>query len=539
MSNQNTPLPDVLEMCQKAQRLCNDGQIAEAVKLTLEIESKAASYADEREHALCKIYVSPCLIDIGSAAHDEAMIRRGTQYLVEYHVKYPQEIMDEPTEFWNIGNGYLSAWSLKAKDYFLEGVDADDHRLARKYYRRAIDYYMLHMGDRELISKLLTNYGNTLDSVCRCFEAIDSYEVALRVNPDMGMALGNKAIALIFHSRLMPTLRHRFYLESHRLLKKALQLPLSFDARKLFTEHINYLEHFIKQHGDMIPESIEFITPASDFHKFLCNFCAKHLLFLSPVTFLGEEEKTFYGDPMFIENMIVPLAENDKADRYVTFLNEIKQDYVFGRYMLVQSQYHLPNLDVVDEGVNLIYPLDYSLHSIYIQFLKAAMKQAISVLDKVAYFIYDYCKMSTTLKSKSVSFKIISNDRSPKMREILSQYENIYLFALHSLSRDLSKDGDWEDIYENRDALTHRYLVLHDIDLGERQANKDIPRENLDTFTKRVIHATKIARSAVMYLILFVAEEEAKAQAKINGIIPPIDATPLDKGFRHKPPFGE
>ncbi|NJL54426.1 hypothetical protein HC928_03970 [bacterium] len=241
---------------------------------------------------------------------------------------------------------------------------------------------------------------------------------------------------------------------------------------------------------EMEPEKIESLDPQSDFHKFLCDFCVSHALFLSPVTMLGEDDRKFYGDPVFIEHMTVGLNERDKADRYVTFLNEIKQEYILGRYFLVQSQFSIPELDVVDEGVLLVYPLDYSLHSVYIQLLKASLKQAISVLDKVAYFLYDYCKMKTPASDK-VSFLQIwgGGDRLPKQ---LRSFENPYLLALFYLARDVAKSGEWNFIYQHRNALTHRFLVLHDMDLGQQQANSDIPRAQEDNFTNQVIFATKL-----------------------------------------------
>ena len=40
-----------------------------------------------------------------------------------------------------------------------------------------------------------------------------------------------------------------------------------------------------------------------------------------------------------------------------------------------------------------------------------------------------------------------------------------------------------------------------------------------------------------LYLILFIALEEDKAASKRTGVVPTIYATPLDKDFRHRPPF--
>ncbi|MBI5668397.1 MAG: hypothetical protein HZC41_10360 [Chloroflexi bacterium] len=146
-----------------------------------------------------------------------------------------------------------------------------------------------------------------------------------------------------------------------------------------------------------------------------------------------------------------------------------------------------------------------------------------------------YIVMKTPAPDK-VSFLQIwgGGDTLPKH---LRAFENPYLLALFYLARDVSKAGDWSFIYEHRNALTHRFLVLHDMNLGDQQANPDIPRAQEDTFTNQVIFATKIARAAVMYLVLFVELEEQKLAASDSGIRPTMYATPLDEGFRHRPKY--
>jgi hypothetical protein len=161
--------------------------------------------------------------------------------------------------------------------------------------------------------------------------------------------------------------------------------------------------------------------------------------------------------------MYAPLSEPHRVDRYITFLNEIKQDYALGRFLLVQSQYRAEYIDVVDEGVSLFYPLDYSVQSAYVQLLKAAKKQAIAVLDKVAYFIYDYCNLKTPASDR-VTFRQLWGGNN-KIRKDLQPFASPHLFALFGLAEDVSKRGDWKLIYEHRDALTHRFLVMHEFQL--------------------------------------------------------------------------
>ncbi len=517
---------------QEVYELLDSNQVEDAKKLTLEIEKNSDNYSTEMEQHLCRQYVASCLIDVGEAIKDEKMMRRGIEYFVAWQSKYPSK-EENAQIFYNIANGHFACWKLKAKKFIYEGENNSDFVEALKFYRLGIESITNQASMGDLACNLWTEYGNAMDSVGRFVEAVDAYDNALKINPSMGLSLGNKAIAIMHTAPFSNGFSHRFYLEAKRLLENALKNQIYPAGRESFELNLKWIVDLINNHGEMLPEDIDPLIPTNEFHKFLCKFSAKHRLFLNIVTLLEQEDKEVFGDPIFIDRMSIPIDDASRADRYVTFLNEIKQDYVLGRYFLVQSQQQSANLDIVDEGVSLFYPFDYSLHSVYVQLLKAAMKQAISVLDKVAYFIYDYCKMSS-IKPKQVSFKKLFEDSSSLSKE-LSAFHSQYLFAMFSLCRDVSKGGPWSSIYDDRDALTHRFLVLHNIKLTA-QPNPDIPRELESSFLEKVILATKIAKFAVMYLIMFVATEENKTLANFKGNFMTMPAVPLDKSFRHRPP---
>ena len=116
----------------------------------------------------------------------------------------------------------------------------------------------------------------------------------------------------------------------------------------------------------------------------------------------------------------------------------------------------------------------------------------------------------------------------------------LVIISLHhlDLAIDLSrnKNGEYAYIYEHRNALTHRYLVIHDMILSD-QTQDDIPRIHLNEFLNEVIFAMQITRAAVMYLIMFVDSEENKKIKRIpygSIYIPPVDGV-----FRWTPPSKE
>lgn len=524
-------LAEIFEQVRQAYSLYNESKLDDAIALILKIEAMQTGYSDEYEKALCRKYTAPCLVDIGAAVNDEAMVKRGISYFREWIDSFaPKDELAH--ELYNLANGYFSSWKFTSAKLISDATDAEEHRLARHYYRQSMEELQPKHYAEGLACLVWTNYGNGLDCVGRSIEAIDAYDVALRINPKMGMALGNKGVAISYLAPLMHGHTHLFYLEAIRLLHKALEQILPPEARAGFMHKLAQLNGLLIDHGEMQPETVKGVEPTTDFHRFLCEFCARYGLFLNPITFLSEENRTYYGDPMFISTMYAPQEEMKKFDRYVTFLNEIKQDFVLGRYMLVQSQYASQEIDAVDEGVSLFYPLDYSLYSTYIQLLKAAKRQAIAVLDKIAYFIYDYCKLTTPAPDR-VTFRQIwgGND---KIRSDLANFASPHLFALFGLAQDVSKKGDWHTIYDHRDALTHRFLVIHDFQRAD-QTNADIPRINLDEFLNNTISAFKIARAAITYLILFVEHQEHIEIRKNNERAAPVFATPVDGVFRYRP----
>ena len=122
------------------------------------------------------------------------------------------------------------------------------------------------------------------------------------------------------------------------------------------------------------------------------------------------------------------------------------------------------------------------------------------------------------------------------MRVDLRSRHNPYLMALFALSRDIAKSGDWQQIIKHRNVVTHRFLVLHGMQLSD-QPNADIPRMQEDEFLAETIMVMKIARAAVMYLILLVEYEERRAASLNEGLKAPIYAVPLGEDFRHRPWF--
>lgn len=492
------------KMAQLALESYDTNDLESASELTAIAEQKANSLEDETERMTGRYYVSLPLIDVGEALKDESMVRRAIEYLNEWI--FSDLSADLPTDFFNLANGYYALLGTDPPEGILV-IDTENHQHARRLYRIATSGMTNEHAARGTASTAWTNYGNLLDVVGRNVEALSAYDEALLLKPDVGLAMGNKGVALKYFASAMPGYSHLLYHEAIHLRETAIQSQdVPEIAQPKFERVLAHLTKVIEHHrlsnSPMDREYYEGIRPKGDFQTFLCQFCASHNLFLSPVSRVGKHEMPFYGDPLHL------LVESGRASegrlkKYMWFLNEIKQEYVLGRFFLVQSQFKSDVVDAVDMGVTLVQP-EFGFPVYFgtnIQLLQSALKQAVSVLDKVAYFLYDYCNLKA--KPDQVSFLKIWGDLGqhtvPKGFE---DYKCSHLFALFTLARDLYKNGDWNTLIKDRGAVTHRFLILHD-QLDQTESVEDLPNRHLHDFLFNTVFALQIARAAVMYLIQF------------------------------------
>jgi len=481
------------------------------------------------------------MIDYGSWVNDLELIKRGIQKIEKLEDFILQAHLPV-THFYNLANGYTAMRKFTHLKAFKKGMIPVEYVKEKKNYRIAIQITStkkLEEHEKKMLPDLYTNYGNTLDVMGRPVEALEFYNRALVINPNKPEALGNKAITLKHLALNAYGHTHLFILEAKRLLELALKNSPHPQLKKHLIPHQTQIQEFISAHKSGLNiEHHQTTTPKSDFHKFLREFCFQHQLYLTPSTLIGERKHQFFGDPLFISIMKADLEDTDKFDRYITFFNQIKQDYIFARYLLVQSQYRANHADVIDQDVDYYYPADYSINSSYGEMLKISYRLAVDTFDKIGFFVKDYCKIKS-LAINEVNFR---NAFSPKnqpneLRSELKHIKNKFVFGLMDLASDMKNEGYYSFIYDRRNALTHRFLSIHNESVKKMVVNKDIPRIQLHDFINETIHTLQILKSAIIYLILFVAVEEKK---DVNeGIALPVFSTKVEGVLQWKPDMGD
>ena len=263
------------------------------------------------------------------------------------------------------------------------------------------------------------------------------------------------------------------------------------------------------------PKKIEIKTNNS-FEKFLINFCLENKLYLNTCNFCQKCENAI-GDPIFINKMIISAdnefikldSKNNSFLRLSSYLNQIKEDYITARYLLILSRYKKLDLSFINKNVILIETLEYKPYNIKLQLLMFSLKSMYDILDKIAFFLNDYLNLG--FKEYEVNFKKIwyknGDFRKGNVNENIEKIKDSSLNALFKLSVELNSSEPRNIFNQLRNKITHRFL---DISLMNTE-NEIMTEKKLEEYT---ISLSKIVRSAIIYLITFVNEKEKKNEIK-------------------------
>jgi tetratricopeptide (TPR) repeat protein len=527
------------EKLEKARNYFNEGDVSHSKLTLLDAEKEIQTISESSYYSQVHANLGSLMIDLGSFSGDKELILRGKHH-AEYSVKTKPESEITIGQYYNLANGYVSLWDLEKQESIQNNKIGENYLRAKYYFRKALDLAKKSKNsvDPDLHARISTNFGNCLCSVGRRVEAFSNYDAALKFDKNFGMALGNKAIELQYLAPLAHGHTHLLLMESRRLYQEALNQPIPEDAHRHFQIGFDRVNSFILKHSEMKPEIHNNSEPISKFHAYSREFCIKHQLYLTPSTFVGKNNEVVFGDPMFISRFIEKLDEEHIVNRHITFLNQIKQDFVLARYLLVQSQFQSNVVDTIDIDVTLFDPLQYSIHSAYIELLKLSLKLTMDTFDRIAQFVREYCGIKNP-SAKNTHFRTIwtHGKIDDTLRPEFASRKNLFLLALFDLSLDIREKGYYREIYEYRNAITHRFLVVHEMITPEDNTDTTsrIRREDLLDTT---INAMQLLRSAIMYLILFVDIEEKKKKDPNEryGSLPMYQVSP---DYQWRPYHGE
>jgi tetratricopeptide (TPR) repeat protein len=489
------------ELVEKAEQKMNAGDFEGALNLAPKMQNLGSDYR-------VGYVVSGLLIDNGWALGDEKKVKEGVELLQKYFKKIVQHAEYAANAYYNLANGYYALFQFKrSRDQFYGIFKETELNKAKVYFRKALEY---NPQDTMFASQILVNLGNCYDTYGRVLDALECYEEALRHKPDHGMALANKGLALQYYAALAGEHQRTYLLEAYSLLSQALELGVNPEAIDTFTKYLDAIKQAFpdKKILDNPPKFPGYTIKArSKFERYLIEFCLEHGLYLNICSICNKCDAAI-GDTVVIKQMLVP-ANSDQYIRLSSYLNQIKQDYVTARFLLILSRYKGLNLNFVDKRVTIIDTLDYSIHNIYVQLIKESFKSFYNILDKIACFIQDYLGMP---KERTYFAKIwYSNQKKKILHNKIEDVKNFRLNALFDIHRDFEK-GQYKKLKETRNALTHRFVSIRMIQKIENAENM-----TEDTLVKQTIELARIVKNAIIYLLYFVYWEEKKKE-KNKGI---------------------
>jgi len=498
------------ELRQQAVQRMDTGDFEGALNLTHKIQSLGSHY-------VVSYTVSGLLIDIGAALGNEEIVKEGIKLLKKDFEAIVHDERYASSAYYNHANGYSALFNFKMmKDPYVGCFKKTELDEAKVYYRKVLNY---DLQDALFISQTWVNLGNCFDHLGRVVDALECYEEALRRKPDHGMALGNKGLALRYYAVLAGEHQRTFLLETHSLLSQALKLGVPPEAVSAFSKSSEDIRKVFpdKRILDNPPEFPGYtIKTRSKFERFLIEFCLENKLYLNICNFCQKCDAAI-GDTAVIKKMVVPKNEGDRYLHLSSYLNQIKQDYITARFLLILSRYKGVNLYFVDKYVKIIDTLDHSIHNIYIQLVKVSFKNLYDILDKIACFINDYLELG--IPEREINFRQVWYLKKTKMiRKKIEDTKNFSLNALFDIHRDF-ENGPYKKLRDIRHALTHRFVNIRMFRQLENEENM-----TEDTLVRRTLELARIVRSAIIYLLYFVYVEESKKEAKSKGVLVPTFA---------------
>lgn len=461
-------------------------------------------------------------IDIGPAVQEIGVVEKGISLIERFMSSIISNPINIPGIYYNLANGYAALFDFGIKENPYYGLfEKTELDTAKDCYLKALKN---KPKENALLSKIYVNLANCLDKKGRDIDALEYYEKVLKLKPEHAMALGNKGMALAYYSRISAEHQITFFREAHSLISQALKLGVLPESVNYFKKKLKSIERLFPN-KKLLKNPLKFpaytIESDSKIEEFLVKFCLKNKLYLNICNFCQKCDAAI-GDTIVIKKMTVPVKSNLDDDvflRLSKYLNQIKQDFVTARFLLILSRYEGLNLNFVDKRVRIIDTLDYSMHNIYIELVKVAFRIFYDILDKIAYFISDYLNLA--IPEKEISFRGIwySDFQNKVIQSKIKGTKNHSLNAIFDIHKDLEKGGQYENLRKTRNALTHRFIKV-----GMLQESEDEENMTEDTLVKDTLELARVVRNSIVYLIQFLYIKEAKKEKDVEKPIVPLIA---------------
>lgn len=422
-----------------------------------------------------------------------------------------------------VANGW--SYTLLLKHGSPEEVELTSPAYEKEIYHLRVALSFIDAVTERDACQILTNLGCLFSHIGRYAEAQYYFNRALRINPDFGMALGNKGYGLYRYARELPDGGQQFlFLQYARkyLREAAGKKEVYPEAEKGFRE---LAEHIASRYPAELLDDYksypDILADCSGDERDYRLWCIENSLFLNPLN------DVFTQSVVARDILHIPAMTLKREDKpiYPSLFNQIKQEFVTARFLFYEGAYHeRPHFS--DKGVDLYRVFDMPLYSIQVEKVKIAFRLCYSIFDKIAYLLNIYLELG--IDRNKVSFRNIwhksGNCKNPIRTDIILAH-NSALRGLFWLSKDLDEkesspiEPEAKEIATIRNYIEHKsFKVVEAKNPCWSEAPETYEIEQ-DAFCDKTLRLLRLTRSALLYLSSAIYETESSKPPLEGGVM--------------------
>ena len=392
--------------------------------------------------------------------------------------------------------------------------------------------------------QIRTNMASRLNSLGRCVEALEQWQLVIQAIPKFAMALGNMAYGIGSYAQYIYDCGHVgiFLKTASERYSAALAEDAFWDSGPDERAHGEFSCRLAEVDAHL--EAIKF-DQLIDLNAFTLGktvdeqryrrWCLQERLFLNPLNDLTAATVAA-TDVLHLPSHVYKIGD---APRFPAYYNQLKREYVSARFRLYQYQSIDPlKGHFIDRGVLFLDSADGGEFGHHVDQLKTAFRAAYGLFDKIALFLNDY--FSVGMDPRSVSFRRIWEEQvgippKTKLRTVFDGNQNWLLRGLYYLSKDLFDEEfssaaapDARELVSLRNYAEHRFLTLQQYDAGSSDSASHL-YVTIDDFFAKTMRIMRMARAALIYLSLAMYREEAirSNDAEHGSVIPSVQSIPI------------
>lgn len=349
------------------------------------------------------------------------------------------------------------------------------------------------------------NLANCLVLAGRFIEAISLLNQNIIQNPNRFQSLASWGHAMenIKEESMLPNIPSFYFVLSERYIeakkiapnnhiKESIERNIESCKKKLQAMDLELNEENLTQNRNKEKEEFE---KFSEYRKFVLDnelSLNEHALHCHCAN--SEQDNLSIG----LYSGSIHINKTEKLKELERYLNRIKSEFLFARLLFYKYEiFEESNTKFYseDDYKNTSAQLDDELLGYRIEHLRTSYRILYGLLDKIASAILVHYNIPENRKA------VYFEDVFHQFKSDLSSKENIHLYALQSMSLDLSQSLDGAKVgslgfYKKiRNKLEHGLLVL-----TEHQTDFEIKEINIEDFKKFIMELMRLTKSAIFSL---------------------------------------